>query len=591
MAKHREEKRSEGRRAGRRRKGIIVVLTGFLITVLFAFMALSVDTGRVVLTETEMQNAVDAASLAAVTEISAAVYAASQGGGSPFVGSGSASVQAARDMAEQVAAANGVYIDKDSDVFFGKRSYDAASETWTLEWGVEPYNAVRVVARRTGSDPSAPDGELKLAFGWAVGRDSVPLVSSAAAFVEARDLVLVCDFSASMNDDSSLKSINTLGQSEVEDQLDAMWDALVNADPQWPGSSQSKFPSSGFGDLDSYSGWYISSYYYPSTVFAWLDFDENDGSGYRKYPFPQSGRYSDGTPRPKMSNYWNDQYWYDYIYHVRSISGPYRNKYGYRTLMDYMQEDQFDWYDSEDLWRTPHYPFHAVKEGASLFLDFLGELDFGDEVGLVGYGKWAVSQDEFYDGEVDYDLTSDPIIDDYAVIDDIQRRHQAGEYGGWTNMGDGIQHARVMLTGDNNDPDDEGFVRAGANPTIIVMTDGQTNQKPSGWSLPSGFDWDEWTDYDGDGSADYSTSNSKKQYAFWEATQAIENGITLHTMAVGANADDDLMEAIAFAGNGVFIHVPGGSTVAQLEQELLDAFAAIAGTVPPAKLVYELGTE
>ena len=40
------------------RRGVIVVLTAFLLTVLFAFLALSVDTGRVVLTETEMQNAV-----------------------------------------------------------------------------------------------------------------------------------------------------------------------------------------------------------------------------------------------------------------------------------------------------------------------------------------------------------------------------------------------------------------------------------------------------------------------------------------------------------------------------------------------------
>ncbi|NOY41432.1 MAG: Uma2 family endonuclease, partial [Planctomycetes bacterium] len=31
------------------------------------------------------------------------------------------------------------------------------------------------------------------------------------------------------------------------------------------------------------------------------------------------------------------------------------------------------------------------------------------------------------------------------------------------------------------------------------------DQGPSGWSLPAGFDWAEWTDYDGDGSADYST--------------------------------------------------------------------------------------
>jgi len=44
-----------------KRRGIIVVVTGFTLIALFAFMALSVDTGRIVLEETRMQNAVDAA--------------------------------------------------------------------------------------------------------------------------------------------------------------------------------------------------------------------------------------------------------------------------------------------------------------------------------------------------------------------------------------------------------------------------------------------------------------------------------------------------------------------------------------------------
>jgi hypothetical protein len=93
-------------------------------------------------------------------------------------------------------------------------------------------------------------------------------------------------------------------------------------------------------------------------------------------------------------------------------------------------------------------------------------------------------------------------------------------------------------------------------------------------------------DYNGDGSADYSTANSKKMYAFWEATEAIRGGVTVHTMSVGAGADRDLMEAIAFAGSGIWIDVPGGSTVAAMEEQLLDAFRQIAAKVPPAKLVY-----
>jgi len=567
------------------RQGVVVVLTGFALIAVFAFIALSVDSGRIVLEETKMQNAVDAAALAAAQEINAAVYAAGQGQGSANIDANSIAVDAARAMAAQVASANGVYIDPQTDVQFGKRGYDEATGTWPISWNAAPFNVVQVVARKTNIDTSAPDGQLPLAFGFAVGRSKVPLQTSATAFIEARDLVVVLDFSASMNDDSSLKS--GLGITQAEQSLDAMWDSLVAADPKWRGTTNSKFSAAGFGNVNSYAGTYVSSSY-TSTIRDTLGLNENNPDGSRKYPFPQAGRYSSGSEKYKPSNSTSDSLWNGYIGFVKNKSGSYKKKYGYRTLMDYLQEKRFYSNKSEDLWRTPHYPFHAIKDGASLFLNFLTELDFGDEVGLVSYGAYAVKEWTHYDGEVNIDITADPITNDYATIDTIQRRHQAGHYNGWTGMGDGILKAHELLVGAPGDPNDDGYTRYGARPTMIIMTDGQTNQAPSGWSLPGGFDWAKWTDYDGDGTADYTTSNWKKQYSFWEATQAIERGITLHTMAVGAGADRDLMEAIAFAGGGIFISVPGGATIAEMESQLIDAFRNIASQVPPAKLVYEL---
>ena len=85
---------------------------------------------------------------------------------------------------------------------FGKRIYNPAGGNWTVQWGGTPYNVVKVTARRNGTDMAAPDGEFPLAFGWAIGKDSVPLTTSSTAFTEARDLVLVLDFSGSMNYDS-----------------------------------------------------------------------------------------------------------------------------------------------------------------------------------------------------------------------------------------------------------------------------------------------------------------------------------------------------------------------------------------------------
>ena len=148
-------------------------------------------------------------------------------------------------------------------------------------------------------------------------------------------------------------------------------------------------------------------------------------------------------------------------------------------------------------------------------------------------------------------------------------------------MGDGILKGRELLVGVASNPNDHGYSRYGARPTMIVMTDGQTNQKPSNWSLPASFKWKDWTDYDGDGVANYTTSDNYKKYAFWEATEAIKRGITIHTIAVGAGADRDLMKAIAFAGGGVFIDVPVHSTVEEVEEQLSAAFSQIAAKVPP----------
>ena len=512
MTNNQDQRRTKTKRQWSERRGIIIVLTSFLLTVLFAFLALSVDTGRVVMTQTKMQNAVDAASLAASQEINAAVYAAGQGQGSVTIDANSIAVNSARTMAAQVAAANGVFVDSGKDVKFGKRVYNNGD--WTVQWGATPYNVVQVSARRTESDVTAQDGQFPLAFGWAINKSSVPLKATSSAFVEARDMVLVLDFSASMNDDSSLGS--SLATSEVNAALDGMWDALRTADPKWPGTSTSKFPSGGFGSINSYAGTYVSSTN-TTTILSTLQLTTNV-SGNRKFPFPQSGRNSDGSPKAKPSNSTSDSLWTGYINYVKGLSGTYKQKYGYRTLMDYFQSQRFARDEAEDLWRTPHYPTQALKDGTSLFTQFLTDLNFGDEVGLVVYGQYAVQQKTFYDGEVSIDITADPITPDYTKIDTIQKHLQAGEYEGWTAMGDGMLKGRALLVGDPAVAGDHGYSRYGARPTLIVMTDGQTNQAPNGWSMPNTFKWSDWTDYDSNGTTNYTTTDINKKYAFYQAT-------------------------------------------------------------------------
>jgi hypothetical protein len=715
---------------------VIVVLAAVVLVAVFAFVAFAVDTGLIAVTTTEMQNAVDAASLAASQEISGAVHEAGQGQGDATIDANSIAVSRARTMAAEVAALNGVYVDPNRDVQFGKRNYDESTDTWQIDWGAEPYNVVRVTARRTELDTSQPDGRVKLAFGWAVNKPSVPVQASATAFVEARDLALVLDFSASMNDDSALRAFGKLGQSAVEANMYEIYTELGPPDlgnmvftPQWltvvgqppQDASQAQkmvtFKDTSAlinstknitevklrfedGDTQTFEGqlgqscevsgtgsnqgqsittvWVTSgdisgsvtvvgrpprkksrpqiqvtfhgtSVYVESTkdlsnvvlefengrrykfdglsgptgtffgqgrnagqviTTCWVKSGRNksgDGPGYgERFDNPQTSsgnsvepeRFDDTVENVKICFGLNDvDYpypsgsWDSFLNHCRSSytveNAGYRKKYGGLILVDYLLEYKKNHQQTPDLWKTSHYPFHAVKEGASLFLQFLTDLDFGDEVGLISYDTYSRVEDFLDEDDAYVDLRDNPITNEYSAIDTIQRHKQAGHYYSTTAMGYGLRDARELLLGDPDDPNDNGAARFGARPTIIVMTDGQTNQAPNGWGLPTGWDWNAWTDYDGDGHADYSTSNTNKQYAFWEAVQAIESGVTIHTMSVGVNADRNLMKAIAFAGGGIWMDVPGGSTVLEMEAQLQSAFKQIAAKVPPAKLIYD----
>ncbi|MEQ8785823.1 MAG: pilus assembly protein TadG-related protein [Pirellulaceae bacterium] len=616
-----------------KRRGFLTVLSAFMMIGLFAFLAFAVDTGLMVLTQTNMQNACDAAALAASQEITAAVNEAGNGGEEVDVDSNSIAVNAAREMASTVAAMNGVYIDPDEDVTFGKRNFDEGTGEWPITWGEGPYNVVRVQARRDQQDVTEPDGRLPLAFGWAVGMSSAELTTSASAFVEARDIVMVLDFSGSMNDDSTLDAIDTLGRTNVEDNMEDIYDALgppnlgsMPFEPEWltvtgappANGSQPQIhvtfkkksidvestkdlsnvvlrytngSTQKFDGLSGTSGTFAGTGYYSGKTISrcWVKSGSNesgDGPGYGERfddddDAVREAYGLDSIPYPYDSGSWND--FIDYCRDDNQVDDAgYEWKYGGLLFVNYLLTKKPKHSQTADLWKTPHYPFHAMKNGATLFCDFLEDLGFGDELGLVSYATTA-RVESFLDEDGEYvDLSSDLITPVYSDVNIIQRHKQANHYDNTTGMGYGIKEGRELLQGNG---------RYGARPTMLVMTDGLANVGPYGFSLPGGWDWADYTDYDGDGTADYTTNNSEKEYAFYQAVQAANAGITVHTLSVGSGADTGLMKAIAFVGGGVWINVPGGTSIAEMESEMLVAFGQIAAKVPPPKLVYEDGVE
>ncbi len=216
------------RSPGDRRRGAFMVLAVFCLIVCMGLTAFSIDTGHITLNKTLMQNAVDAASLAAAMEITHAIENAPLDTTDPTA----YAREQARLTAAHVAELNGVYIDPSRDVFFGLRSFNTDTEKFEIEWGVEPANSVRVIARRDNDDVAQPDAKLPLFFAGVLGEDRATLRAQGTAFIESRDISVVLDFSGSMRYDSLFRSdsISKLGKSNIRENLKKMYWELGLAD-------------------------------------------------------------------------------------------------------------------------------------------------------------------------------------------------------------------------------------------------------------------------------------------------------------------------------------------------------------------------
>ncbi|AMV21065.1 pilus assembly protein TadG-related protein [Planctomyces sp. SH-PL14] len=689
---------------GSGRRGSFMVLGVVCLVAMMAFVAFSVDLGYISVTRSQMQNGVDAAALAAALEITNAV----QNAGPDVQDVTAYAMQQARLKAAEIAGLNGIYVDPQQDVEFGLRTQNAQTKAYSVSWGSTPANTVRVHARRTEDDTSAPDGLLPLFFAPVFGRDTQQLQTSATAYVEARDIVAVLDYSGSMNDDSTYTSLSLRSQSAIETNMQNIWSALIAVrnygtlpfTPAWAGYTVTSNSQSGTGEFrntqfvvsnltramnqvtltysdnttstltaSGTSGTFTRSGTAKTITAANVRIqyttngDPDSGSGssssrtatvtfnhpnYRVVTNTNitqivlnyygggssttnvSGSVKDRTVSGngtyvssvtvKMGSYtvtvanpngsspptttvnlaftsnaaakakfgWNSVSW---PYAAGSWDGfitfcqtdsyintaGYRHKYGGMCLVDYLMRTYPSYSQCNDLWRTPHYPFHSVKQGAQLLATFVEDLGFGDELGLVCYADTAVDEHTLnYDG-YNINLSSNPICDKFADLRQIVGHRQAAHYTNNTNIGDGIARGKLML--DNSK-------RPGTRPTIVLMTDGLANRNGT-LQMPNGWNWNTLFDYDNNGTADYTTTNTAAQYALVKAKEAVDAGYTIHCMSVGLGADQDLMSAIAWLGRGIYIHVPGDQSVAEMEADVLAAFNRIAAFVPPAKLVKE----
>ncbi len=457
-----------------RRGGNIVVLFAFFLVVLVAMIAFAVDIGYVVLGRTQMQCAVDAGALA--------------GAGALLDGSAVAE-QTAYDYTQK----NIVYSQKmeQQDIRVELGQWISSSRTFLA--GADPPTAVRVFSQRTN---------LPLFFAPVMGTDSFNVEAAAIATYQPRDIVVVLDYSASMNDDSELRHINKpgLSQSAIEANLFQIYTELGS-------------PS--FGNM-RWTPQYISSTD-NRTILRTLGLDNVP------YPYPSGS-------------------WYDYFNYVKGDSdvnnAGYRKKYGYLTLVNYWLERRPKANQTPDLWKTSQQPITAVKDAVTVFLAYLQTGSSDDQVGLSVYTA--------DDGTA---ILEQGLTNNFARIETISRRRQAGHYDYYTNIGAGMQKAREEL---------EENGRPGTLKMIVLMTDGKANRP--------------------------SSTSAAKQFVLDEAQLAANDGYPVVTISLGADADQALMQQVADITGGIHFNIPGGQSVAEYEEDLKDVFKQIADH-RPLKLV------
>lgn len=367
--------RTKTHRAGASIVLIVLVLVAFMVCAAFA-----VDLAYARLARAELRNAADAAALAA--------------GG---VLRDTSDVTSARATAVQFAGLNKaagspVVLDPNADVVFGRSVYDPVTHKWSFVAAQEPYDSVKVFARRTTGSPGGPIGMF---FARVIGKDTHETAGSAVATFLPRDIALVIDLSGSMLYDSTLKheNVTTINNYDI-------WTAL--------GSPK-------FGNMKN---WNTLQYLTGSTssILSTL------GLTNVPYPYPQGS-------------------WSEFVSYVKTdtrLPSSYKNKYGLKTWVDYLLQYRSYKASTPILSNTPEQPVTALKSAVDIMLEYLATLDTVEHVGLCVFDDT---------GRIEMNLS-----EDLPAVNTHMTTMQAGHYGRQTNIGQGIQYATQLLTGPSARP-------------------------------------------------------------------------------------------------------------------------------------------
>jgi hypothetical protein len=539
-----------------RRHGGIAILAAVLLVLVLMMVAFAVDVGCMMNAKTELQAAADAAALA--------------GAGAIADGPEKAKLQASH-----FAKSNGH--GRNQRVVVDTGMWDSVSRSFTAS--SKQGNAVRVTVLRE---------KQPLFFARVMHKGDFGTQATAVALpISARDFMFVLDASATMNDDSELKSIGLRGRPTVESNLQTIYRELGSRQlgsmkwtPHWitavgkrsTGASQPQitvtfkgdsvditstkdlsnvvlgFPRGGrqkFEGLTGLTGTFSGTGSNAKSRIekVWVKSGSNksgDGPGYGELFQDDIPTIKRALGLDKVRYPYSSGSWDDYITYVKTsttnVAAGYQDKFGYLNWVNYLLEMKPAQSETPDLWQTSSLPMRAAKDASMVVLSQLAEASSSDRAGLLVFSaKNDVPQMEI------------PLTTDFGRIERVIRERQAGHYALPADLGGALADAREEL---------QAKGRPSAAKFIVLVSDGRT-EKPV-------------------------NANEAWKHALAQADAAAAAKVRIITISVGTKANKNLLRDIAQRTDGVYFHM---ETASALESQLADALKTLTPQSPP-RLVF-----
>jgi len=559
--------------------------------------AFAIDIGYIVLVRAQLQNAADAASLAAVLELTAAVPADDQ--------RDNAIAEAIKVAGYNVADGRSVYAEPD-DVYVGFRQ-DESNTTWYPAVD-NSFNAVRVTPRR--DDPAgAPGTDDALTlwfanfvfayFGNSEYKQSVR--GDSRAYLAPRDLVFVIDRSGSMSFDSYTIGNTSSDAAMAKPVLDSLFGdtyGTTGTGGNWRGT-RNLYPSSTFPSGTGYTPY--------KTLYDWvrassqMTFDKSKTGNkltqdqFFAQEFP-SAELPSGSGSTEHWKHWKWAAYCDYLWNRANndnanpgISSSHVRYFGIYTYVEMLihngygpayrgqrftrraSSGDYQLYpmpaaDTSDRWKDFYLSSGDGYDFRTVFIKPICYVRRATLAALEEVQKKAYVGSETQDraGFVSYGTkaTKDMLLkSDMSLVKRAAANVVSGSWGAGVTATTGVTNTHMGLTFGMEVITQDAGSRSFSNKVVVLLSDGVCNV--TGHTPPI---------YYGDSPGDVTASANK--YAIDAAKKIRDSNCRLHVIGLGEGQDPIVMKAMADAGGGTYFAVGEDGNID--EDELTDVFVNIA---------------